>query len=130
MGNQQLLIILLGIIAVGVAIAIGISLYSGQSIINNKDNLLNSITYISGDAFAYFQRVNIMGGGSGTYNNYIPPYGLRDNDDGTITVIVGGGGLTIEVIGTSKYGYGTVRVTFDKDGHTMGLPTYSGQFGS
>lgn len=127
MGQQQLLLILIGIIAVGVAIAIGIGLYAGQNMINNKDNLLNSMNFISGDAFAFFQRANIMGGGSGSYNGYTPPLGLRSNDDGTIETFSENGGTSLRIVGTSKYGYGTITQVEDNSGR-LGIPIYTGQF--
>jgi len=127
MGQQQLLLILIGIVAVGVAIAIGIGLYAGQSVINNKDNLLNSINYVSADAWSYYQRANIMGGGSGSFTGYRPPMGLRSNDDGTIDAFDESSGKSLRIVGTSRYGYGTVTIVEDQSG-SNGTPTYTGQF--
>lgn len=127
MGQQQLLLILIGIIAVGVAIAIGIGLYAGQSVINNKDNLLNSLNFVSADAWSFYQRANIMGGGSGSYVGYRPPMGLRNNDDGTIEAFDESGGKSLRLLATSRYGYGTVTIVEDQTGNNS-LPTYTGQF--
>ena len=46
MGQQQLLLIILGVIIVGIAIAVGLSLFSAQSIQSNKDKKrVNQMSY-------------------------------------------------------------------------------------
>jgi len=50
MGQQQLLLILLGIVIVGAAIAVGILIYSSQSVESNRDALVGDINNVSSAA--------------------------------------------------------------------------------
>ena len=68
MGQQQLLLIILGVIIVGVAIAVGISMFSGQSIASNRDAIITDLATLGADAYQYKIRPSTMGGGSGAYS--------------------------------------------------------------
>ena len=67
MGQQQLLLIILGVIIVGVAIAVGISMFSGQSEKSAKDAVMTDLNNLSADAYQYKIRPTTMGGGNGAY---------------------------------------------------------------
>ena len=53
MGEQQLLLLILGVIIVGIAIIVGIQMFGAQSTESNKDGLTASLGNISADAFQY-----------------------------------------------------------------------------
>ena len=65
MGQQQLLLIILGVIIVGIAIAVGLSLFSAQSIQANKDAIINDLNNLAANAYQYRIRPTTMGGGGG-----------------------------------------------------------------
>jgi len=117
MGQQQLLLILLGIIIVGAAIAVGILLYSSQSVESNRDSLVGDINNISVAAWGYYMRAQILGGGGGSFLGFVPVQALMSNDDGTITPVIAADGKSVEFHAISKYGYGTITTTIDVTGN-------------
>ena len=68
MGQQQLLLIILGVIIVGIAIAVGLSLFSAQSVQSNKDAMINDLNNIAAQAYQFRIRPGSMGGGQGSYD--------------------------------------------------------------
>ena len=65
MGQQQLLLIILGVIIVGIAIAVGLSMFTAQSINANRDAIISDITNMAANAYQYRIRPVSMGGGGG-----------------------------------------------------------------
>ena len=47
MGQQQLLLIILGVIIVGIAIAVGISMFSSGSVQANRDGIVNDLNNLA-----------------------------------------------------------------------------------
>ncbi len=62
MGQQQLLLIVLGIIIVGVAIIVGVTTYSESSSRSNADAILQDVLRISADAQLWKLTPEIFGG--------------------------------------------------------------------
>ena len=50
MGQQQLLLIILGVIIVGIAIAVGIAMFSSGSVQANKDAIINDMNNLAANA--------------------------------------------------------------------------------
>lgn len=127
MGQQQILLIILGVIMVGIAVTVGITVFMSQSIRVNEDNLMNDLNTICSDAYAYFMKTRMMGGGNGAYEGYRLSEAFRSMADGTITGTVASDGTSVTFTATSKYGYGTITTTVTSDGvHTPFL--YTGDF--
>jgi len=135
MGQQQLLLIILGVIIVGVAIAVGISMFSGQSIQSNKDAILSDLNNLGADAYQFKIRPASMGGGNGAYDNSSGgtaysiktngPWGTS-NPNATYTATVAA--TTVTFVGSSKtVTSSTVTIAFDANGKGA-TPTYTGQF--
>ncbi len=70
MGQQQLLLIILGVIIVGIAIAVGLSLFSAQSVQANKDAIVNDLNNLAANAYQYRIRPTSMGGGGNNYTGF------------------------------------------------------------
>ena len=85
MGQQQLLLIILGVIIVGIAIAVGISQFGAHSTQANKDGVTSSLVNIAANAYQYKIRPTTMGGGGGSYVNYVIPSKMSKDDNGTYT---------------------------------------------
>ncbi len=68
MGQQQLLLIILGVIIVGIAIAVGLSMFTAQSIGAQRDAIISDITNLAANAYQHRIRPASMGGGGGAYN--------------------------------------------------------------
>ena len=125
MGQQQLLLIILGVIIVGIAIAVGISMFSSGSIQANRDALVNDLNNLAANAYQYRIRPTTMGGGGGAYTGYTIPTKLVSNDNGSFTRAAAAQSVTF--VGTSGQGYGTVTAVCDSTGRLTSF-TYTGQF--
>src|SRR3989304_1625878 len=74
MGQQQLLLIILGVIIVGIAIAVGLSMFTAQSVGANRDAIIADMTNLAANAYQFRIRPTTMGGGGGSYaGNAIAP---------------------------------------------------------
>ncbi len=122
MGQQQLLLIILGVIIVGIAIAVGISMFSSGTIQANKDAIINDLNNLAANAYQYRIRPTTMGGGGGGYTGYAIPTKLASNENAAYTVgSISATSMTFT--GTSGQGYGTVIAVLDSTGK---LGTFSG----
>ncbi len=131
MGQQQLLLIILGVIIVGIAIAVGLSMFSSQSISSNKDALINDLNNLFANAYQYKIRPSSMGGGGGKYASYAVPGTLSSNENGIFTLDPAL--LTDTTVGfiaksaadTTNY----ITVTIGSDGRPVGTTwSYEGLF--
>jgi hypothetical protein len=130
MGQQQLLLIILGVIIVGIAIAVGITMFSASSIQSNKDAIVNDLNNLAANAFQYRIRPSTMGGGSGSYGGYKIPSQLQSNSNGsyTPTTAVAANAQSFTFTGSSSsYSGSTVTATIDSTGK-LATFVYAGQF--
>jgi hypothetical protein len=125
MGTQQLLLVIVGLIVVGIAIAVGVAMFGASSVSTNKDSLVNDINNLAAHAKQYRSKLRAMGGGGGSYLGYLIPVKLQDLDDGSFEVSIQD--ADIVVTATSAYNFGTVQATIDSNG-TSGNWTYTGDF--
>jgi len=127
MGQQQLLLIILGVIIVGIAIAVGLSLFSAQSIQANKDAMINDINNIAAYCYQYRIRPASMGGGQNSYLNAALPTKMSSNDNATYSL--GVGGATIDITGKSNSDAtnGTIKATLSATG-SLGSWSYGSYF--
>ena len=102
MGQQQLLLIILGVIIVGIAIAVGISQFGAHSTQANKDGLTSSLVNISANAYQFKIRPSTMGGGSGSYVGYSIPLKMTSDDNGSYAIQTAGTATAIVFRGTSS----------------------------
>lgn len=69
MGQQQLLLIILGAIIVGIAVAVAIALFSDNTASSNRDAMANDLLHLAAKARHYYGRPTSMGGGSRSFEN-------------------------------------------------------------
>ena len=118
MGQQQLLLIILGVIIVGIAIAVGISQFGAHSTQANKDGVTSSLVNISANAYQYKIRPSTMGGGSGSYAGYSVPTKMRSDDNGTYSLTSSSATQAV-LLGTSSLSSAyTATCTVDSSGIT------------
>ena len=67
MGQQQLLLIILGVIVVGIAVAVGITMFSDSATNANRDAMTNDLVNLASRAQQYYRRPTSLGGGGNTF---------------------------------------------------------------
>jgi hypothetical protein len=73
MGQQQLLLIVLGVIIVGIAVVVGINLFTASAEEAAKDTLVSEGTNIGALAQQYYKKPEEMGGGGGDFTGFVIP---------------------------------------------------------
>ena len=76
MGQQQLLLIVLGVIVVGIAVVVGINLFNASAEEANKDGIVSDCTNLGAMAQQYYKKPQSMGGGANTFTGWLIPDGL------------------------------------------------------
>ncbi len=125
MGTQQMLLIIVGVIVVGIAIAVGLSLFNSTSAESNRDAIVNDMMNISQYAYRYKLTPIPYGGGGRSYSGFTIPEKLSNNENATY--MSEAGPASVRFIGTSNYGYGTVAAVLDSSGELSAF-TFSGQW--
>ncbi len=68
MGQQQLLLIILGVIVVGIAVAVGITMFQDNAVSANRDAVTNDLVNLAARAQQHYRRPTALGGGQGAFN--------------------------------------------------------------
>jgi len=66
MGTQQILLIVLSVIIVGVAVAVGITMFATQASNSNRQALVGELQHFGAAAMQYYKTPAGQGGGGGT----------------------------------------------------------------
>ncbi len=128
MGQQQLLLIILGVIIVGIAIAVGLNLFNAQSIQANKDAIINDLNNIAAHAYQYRIRPASMAGGAGSYVGYVIPLKLASNENAVYTSVPTANQVTFSAVSASNT-VNTVIATIDREGKFIQTSwQYTGDF--
>ncbi len=69
MGQQQLLLLVLGIVIVGLAVVVGIQAFGENQKKSNQDAITNDVIRIASDAQAWNLKPTAFGGGNGSFAN-------------------------------------------------------------
>ncbi|MCX6174740.1 MAG: hypothetical protein NTZ27_08335 [Ignavibacteriales bacterium] len=88
MGQQQLLLIALGVIIVGIAIFVGINLFRANAIETKRNNVTNELVNLASMAQQYYMKPGAMGGGSRTFSGWTIPTELSVTANGNFTAVV------------------------------------------
>jgi len=68
MGQQQLLLIVLGVIIVGIAIVVGINLFNANAEESTKDTIVSEGTNIGALAQQFYKKPKALGGGGNRFD--------------------------------------------------------------
>lgn len=80
MGQQQLLLLVLGIVIVGLAVVVGIQAFGENQKKANADAITNDVIRIASDAQAWNLKPTAFGGGNGTFTGVsFPKLGYEVN---------------------------------------------------
>ncbi len=88
MEQQQLLLIVLGIIIVGVAIVVGINLFQASAVDANRNEIIKDILTLSSKDQEFYKKPASLGSESNTYTGFTMPTGLSSNANGTFTTTI------------------------------------------
>lgn len=98
MGQQHLLLIILGVLIVGAAIAVGLRQFLIGSENANREAIVNDIVHIVGDAQRHYHRPSAMGGGNGSFSGYTIPAVLSQTGNAKYQAEGNGNELIVEGI--------------------------------
>jgi hypothetical protein len=118
MGQQQLLLIVLGVIVVGIAVVVGINLFNANAVSSNRDAVISDLNNLGAMAQQYYKKPTSMGGGGNTFNQqgqaspvpWVIPAQLDTTANGTYTATVNAQSVVIVGLGTEKGNDGTAPV--------------------
>ena len=99
MGQQQLLLVILGLIIVGLAIFVGINLFTAQSIEAKRNNVINDCMNLASDAQRYYRRPIALGGGGREFTGWRVPDQLVSTANGTYTAVVNSDNIVLTGVG-------------------------------
>lgn len=99
MGQQQLLLILLGILIVGVAIFVGINLFRANAIESKRANITNELVNLASLAQQYYMKPKALGGGARSFTGWNIPDELVTTANGHFTATVFADSIVILGIG-------------------------------
>ncbi len=121
MGQQQLLLILLTIILVGLAIVIGIIISNVYSTDSNRTSMISELNNMGSQARKYYLETTQLGGGNQSFTGWTIPPGMTQTGNGNYIATVTPQLVTIVGTGikTGNDGVGKVKltnyITFTKD---------------
>ena len=121
MGQQQLLLIVLGVIIVGIAVVVGINLFNANATNANRDGVISDLNNLGAMAQQFYKKPTSMGGGGNTFTGWTIPTGLDSTANGTYAPTVAAQTVTLVGLGTEKGTDGTnpVKATGTVTGSTI-----------
>ncbi len=113
MGQQQLLLIVLGVIIVGIAVVVGISVFTASGSSANRDAVIADLTNLTSMAQQYYRKPTALGGGNRTFTGWSLPSSLDTTGNGVYTVTIAAQSVTLTGTGneTGNNGTSAVKVT-------------------
>src|SRR4030043_2294678 len=88
MGSQQLLLLVLGIIAVILMIFVGVNLFREYSVNSNRDQIITTLNTLTDMVQAYYKKPAEIGGGNGSYIGWTMPQEFANTEVGEFTANV------------------------------------------
>jgi Tfp pilus assembly protein PilE len=113
MGSQQLLLIVLGVIIIGLMVLAGISIFSAYSESSNRDQIIASLYDLGQMAQTHYKKQEVSGGGGGTFSGWDIPQNLKNTEIGTFAANVNANRVNLSCNGKHKglNGSTLIRVT-------------------
>lgn len=100
MGQQQLLLIVLGVIIVGIAIVMGINLFQANAVEAKRNNVTNELVNLASHAQHFYLKPKALGGGERSFTGWEIPEELRTTANGHYDEDVNG--EEVIIIGTGN----------------------------
>ena len=115
MGQQQLLLIILGVIIVGIAVAVGITMFQDNAIDQNRSAVIADLTTLAAKAQQFYAKPITLGGGGNSFAQggdagagltatpvglaYLASPAFTTNANGVYTIKTGGTATTVVLHG-------------------------------
>jgi hypothetical protein len=100
LGQQQLLLIVLGVIVVGIAVVVGINLFTANAVSANRDGVVADLTNLGAMAQQYYRKPTAMGGGGNTFTGWVIPTKTDTTPNGTYAATVTA--TIVTIVGTGN----------------------------
>ena len=100
MGQQQLLLIVLGVIVVGIAVVVGINLFNANAVSSNRDGVVSDLNNLGAMAQQFYKKPTSMGGGSNTFTGWTIPAELDTTANGSYAATVNA--QSVSIVGTGN----------------------------
>ena len=100
MGQQQLLLIVLGVIVVGIAVVVGINLFTANAVSSNRDGVVADLNNLGAMAQQYYRKPTAMGGGGHTFTGWTIPTKTDTTPNGIYAATISAQSITIVGTGT------------------------------
>ncbi len=112
MGQQQLLLIVLGVIIVGIAVVVGINVFTASAASSNRDAVIADLTTIGSMAQGFYRKPTALGGGNNQFTNWVVPAQLSQtaNMSAAVTPTVAAQSVVLVGVGTETGNDGTAKV--------------------
>ncbi len=113
MGQQQLLLIVLAVIIIGIAVITGILIFRQSAIDQKRDQVINEGMTVANNAVQYYNKPTSLGGGGYSFTGWEIPSQLKTSPNGTFAETVSSDNVVI--IGTGNElvsGTDSVKVSF------------------
>jgi hypothetical protein len=94
-GQQQLLLIVLAMIIVGIAVVFSITLFRQKAIDSKRDLLINECGNLAMDAMKYYKKPSNLGGGGNSFAGWSIPEILATTATGNYSTTTGNYSTTI-----------------------------------
>jgi hypothetical protein len=112
MGQQQLLLIVLGVIIVGIAVVVGINLFNASAEEANKDGIVSDATNLGAMAQQHYKKPGSMGGGANSFDGsgvngvtWVLPPALVNTANGDYTAVIAAQSVVITGAPLATSGY-------------------------
>ena len=124
MGQQQLLLIVLGTILVGVAGVVGINMFTTGAINAERDALLQDVNNIASTAAAYWRKPAALGGGARDFSGIttVVVFGA-DSSNANGSFVLSAAGVTSFTITATGANEGVIIVATVTQNGVQGTPT-------
>lgn len=116
MNGKQPLVLIIMILAFGAAIAAAIWVFGSKNLEVYRSGIVNDLTHIASDAYAYRMKPATLGGGGGTYNGYSIPEKLTRTGFALYEITGTPLADTLFILATAMNRLGTIRACVVRTG--------------
>ncbi len=139
MGTQQILLIVLSVIIVGIAVAVGITMFNSQASSSNRQAVIGDMNNLAASALSFYKTPSTHGGGSNSFGaagtedtigawigfDYAASNNTCTTSNGTYVITCADGSISIAGTGTElgNDGSANVAATMVVTGASGGIAT-------